>query len=286
MDGAAASAPAPPLSDDDEDVAVNTLALQPAPSPQPQQPQPQPAPARALQDGAAVTVVKCGDPPMDMTGSVYEGRTRLCELPRHGKKARELACGEGKLTLTDGSKYEGGFLNGQRHGHGKWSSHGEVYEGEWREDSASGPGRLTLPDGSYCEGQWTEGNPLHATKVEVDGSKYVGEFYKDKRHGKGTEYSADGTIVHEGEWIKGKPYEPKPKAKKRDYKFADRVSAPAGAVLTICSARPLAPTISHACHVDLTFRCMCCETCVRAAVRTKCRSRRRARWRRHTTSSS
>lgn len=179
---------------------------------------------RVKQDGEEVT--DCLDKALDMTGSVYEGPSSWCELPEKGEKARQLAHGTGKLTLADGSKYEGNFQCGRRHGHGKWSSGGDVYEGWWRDDAAFGKGRLTFATGGFYDGEWKVGRAHgYGTKVEANGYKYVGDFVDDKRHGHGKEYDASGALLREGEWSEGVPYTPPPKStpKKKTYPYVDRV---------------------------------------------------------------
>ena len=46
-----------------------------------------------------------------------------------------------KLTQADGAVYEGGFQNGEPHGHGKMTyADGYVYEGEWKDGEHHGQG--------------------------------------------------------------------------------------------------------------------------------------------------
>lgn len=198
------------------------LAAAPQLQQQPQQPQQRLA-ARPRKDGAEVT--NCLD--IDTADSVYEGHTTWCELPRDGSKARQLAQGPGMLMLRNGCKYVGYFAHGRRHGHGKWSTDdGDVYEGDWREDESCGKGKLTFSAGGYYEGEWERGySNGFGTKVEADCTKYVGQFQRDRRHGMGKLYDAQGALVREGEWKAGDEYTapPRPAAKKKDYKYADRV---------------------------------------------------------------
>ena len=208
---------------DDEETTVKDLASgQPQPRPQ------QPLATRAPQDGAQVTDMQSDV--VDTAGSEYFGPTAWCELPRRGSKARRLAHGKGELKLANGSKYVGSFEYGQRHGHGKWwSEEGDVYEGGWRDDTSFGEGTLTFKAGGYCSGLWAHGvmnGP--GTKVDPDGTKYEGGFYRDLYHGFGKEYEPDGTLWREGEWKDGFEVDakPKPAAKKKDFKLADRVRPP------------------------------------------------------------
>ena len=89
--------------------------------------------------------------------------------------------GKGILVLTDGSLYEGYFVNGECEGQGRIIRYnGDVYEGDWKQGQAHGKGTYTT----------------------ADGQKYVGDWSKDLKHGKGTETWADGT-KYEGDYKKG-----------------------------------------------------------------------------------
>uniref|UniRef100_A0A3Q2YK01 MYND-type domain-containing protein n=1 Tax=Hippocampus comes TaxID=109280 RepID=A0A3Q2YK01_HIPCM len=84
------------------------------------------------------------------------------EVPRQGFGVQEF---------LDGSKYEGDFVNGLKHGKGRytWKS-GEFYEGSFYKDYRHG-------DGMYC---WPTGN------------KFVGKFYLNWREGYGEHIFPDG----------------------------------------------------------------------------------------------
>ncbi len=85
-------------------------------------------------------------------------------------------------TYPDGSKYEGEFKDGKRHGQGIWiRPDGAKYKGEWVDDKPCGQGILIFTDGKKYEGGWKEG----------------------KRHGQGVETLPDGKI-RSGEWAVGK----------------------------------------------------------------------------------
>ena len=228
--------PLPPQQDQPQEQPLPPQQDQPQEQPTPQH-SPQKSPrhpstaARTPHDGEKVTAVgqhaRDGDK-LDLKGSVYVGTIDVCELARDQSQTKKLAEDKkGILTLANGSVYEGCFMRGLRHGHGKWvDANGEVYEGAWRDDKAFGHGKLTLPDGCICEGLWANGDMNgKGTKWEADGSKYVGEFYEDKRHGYGEFFNAAGILIRAGEWRKGEAYDPpaKPPPKKRNFKFVDRV---------------------------------------------------------------
>jgi hypothetical protein len=77
--------------------------------------------------------------------------------------------------------YEGNFVNGLRHGHGRldWSD-GSWYDGNWINDRRTG----------------------HGTHTSIEMDVYVGEFYNNFFHGEGTLTYNDG-FIFEGSWMAG-----------------------------------------------------------------------------------
>ncbi|MBU9723200.1 MULTISPECIES: MORN repeat-containing protein [Bacillaceae] len=79
------------------------------------------------------------------------------------------------MTVT----YEGDYVDGLRHGHGKLVDRkGNIYEGEWAYDQPNGYGEAILSNGE----------------------SYVGEWKDWERHGEGT-LLKDGEIIHQGTFI-------------------------------------------------------------------------------------
>ena len=67
-----------------------------------------------------------------------------------------LMHGTGRLTLSNGSVYEGQLQGSLYHGHGTFRScHGYTYEGEWRDGQMHGQGRYTYYDGRIVVGEWS-----------------------------------------------------------------------------------------------------------------------------------
>ncbi|XP_026178668.1 ankyrin repeat and MYND domain-containing protein 1 isoform X2 [Mastacembelus armatus] len=74
---------------------------------------------------------------------------------------------------SDGSRYEGEFMNGLKHGSGRYTwTNGEYYEGSFYKDYRHG-------DGVYC---WSTGH------------KFIGKFYLNRKEGYGRQLFPDGTI--------------------------------------------------------------------------------------------
>uniref|UniRef100_A0A7S2QCD6 Uncharacterized protein n=1 Tax=Zooxanthella nutricula TaxID=1333877 RepID=A0A7S2QCD6_9DINO len=146
--------------------------------------------------------------------------------------AEPILDGFGRRVFDGGDVYEGEFLDGQRHGSGKYSyANGDRYEGAWREDTMDGQGTMMYAGGSMTyTGEWRN-NKHHGRGKYVwphDSEAYEGEFanddfngfgrysyangevyeghFKDSlKHGRGRYIYADGTIAFEGEFRNGAP---------------------------------------------------------------------------------
>ena len=109
-------------------------------------------------------------------GTRYEGEYR--DGKRHGR---------GTYTWPDGDRYEGQWRDGKRHGRGTltWKGTGEYagregrYEGQWRNSKRHGRGSQTWPVGHRYEGQWRDGKPHgHGTLTVASGDRYEGQWRK------------------------------------------------------------------------------------------------------------
>jgi hypothetical protein len=128
-------------------------------------------------------------------GDYYEGG--LKNDHKHGRGKMKFADGrtfegeyrngqmvQGKMTYQDGSTYSGSWVDGMRHGFGRCVFIDEsIYEGEFKEGEFFGHGKMTWNDGGWYEGEWMGG----------------------EMHGKGREVRADGSLRHDGDWVKGQP---------------------------------------------------------------------------------
>eukprot|EP00977_Amphora_coffeiformis_P021457 scaffold9369_cov182-Amphora_coffeaeformis.AAC.2 len=128
-------------------------------------------------------------------GDYYEGG--LKNDHKHGRGVMRFADGrifegeyvngqmvEGKMIYQDGSTYSGSWVNGMRHGHGRCVfTDNSVYEGELKEGEFFGHGKMAWSDGGW----------------------YEGEFYNGEMQGFGKEVRPDGSLRHEGQWVKGQP---------------------------------------------------------------------------------
>lgn len=111
------------------------------------------------------------------------------------------------LNYTNGDKYVGEVLNGQREGYGTYYyQNGDKYEGIWQKNKKHGMGSMYYKDGNMYIGQWKnsekDGTGVYYYKT---GEKYEGEFQLSKKHGKGKLISQDGS-VYQGEFKDNKKH--------------------------------------------------------------------------------
>merc|ERR1712146_678891 len=103
-----------------------------------------------------------------MGGSRYEGE--FLSGVKHG---------QGKMLFPSGNFYEGEWKYNKKNGHGlmNWVSHKEIYSGNWVDDFPHGQGNLV----------WLEDKG----ETKVMRNRYSGEFYKGFRQGLGVFYYAN-----------------------------------------------------------------------------------------------
>lgn len=113
--------------------------------------------------------------------------------------------GQGILTWTDGTKYEGEFKDEKMTGQGTLTHKDYKYVGELKDSLFNGQGTITWPDtiekyvGEWKDDKWSG----QGTFVYANGDKYVGEWKDGKRNGQGTITYADGRS-YVGEFKDGK----------------------------------------------------------------------------------
>ncbi len=109
--------------------------------------------------------------------------------------------GQGVYTYTNGSVYEGQWVDGRKQGQGKQTQpDGSVYVGEWRDNLQNGKGRMRWANGDSYEGQWSDGH-MHGQGVflSANGERYEGHFVVDEREGAGTLTRRNGER-YVGQW--------------------------------------------------------------------------------------
>jgi hypothetical protein len=129
-------------------------------------------------------------------GDAYEGN--LVQGKRQGR---------GQYKWKDGRHYKGMWSNDRRHGTGVFLyPNNDMFEGEFVNGKREGQGRFVFCDGSVYVGEWKDGLYDGQGKlVMVDGKVYQGSFQGGWYHGQGKEVDDTGTIIYEGEWVRGRP---------------------------------------------------------------------------------
>ena len=113
--------------------------------------------------------------------------------------------GRGRIINIQGDYYEGELFNDKANGFGKYiSADGVTYIGYWENDKQHGKGEEIYPDGSRFKGNFLNGDKQGRGKfMWHDGSNYDGSFFKNIIQGKGTYIWKDGRIF-KGDWINNK----------------------------------------------------------------------------------
>ena len=118
---------------------------------------------------------------------------------------QKVGVGVGKIVYSNGSVYEGEFLDGQCHGTGKITySTSAVYEGGFKNGELHGQGTYSNANGATYSGGWDSGEKSGKGigKEFYDNGYYDGEFYDGKRHGQGTYVWSSGS-QYTGQWVDG-----------------------------------------------------------------------------------
>lgn len=115
-----------------------------------------------------------------------------------------LKHGHGKLTMRDGSFYEGEFSKGEIEGHGcRFSAlNGNKYSGQFHQGEFHGTGTMYYADGNVYEGEWSgnrrQGYGIFKSKNNKE--IYEGYLFNNKRHGEGTMIYENGDR-YDGDWV-------------------------------------------------------------------------------------
>ena len=154
----------------------------------------------------------------DKAGRWYEGDWKHGRWTGHGQLSNgdgdfyegglknDHKHGYGKMQFADGRMYEGEYINGQMVEGKMTYQDGSTYSGSWVDGMRHGRGRCVFTDESIYEGEFKEGEFFGLGKMSWnDGGWYEGSWLNGDMHGRGREVRADGTLRHDGEWLKGQP---------------------------------------------------------------------------------
>ncbi|XP_020213539.1 phosphatidylinositol 4-phosphate 5-kinase 7 [Cajanus cajan] len=112
--------------------------------------------------------------------------------------------GKGLITWPTGAKYEGEFSGGYLHGHGTFThSTGCIYTGGWRMDAHHGIGKKEYSNSDIYEGLWKEGIREGCGRYSwKNGNMYIGNWKSGQIDGRGVMKWANGDIF-DGCWLNG-----------------------------------------------------------------------------------
>ncbi|XP_049910886.1 ankyrin repeat and MYND domain-containing protein 1 [Epinephelus moara] len=114
----------------------------------------------------------------------------------HGgaESGEERRQGLGVQEWPDGSRYEGGFVNGFKHGKGRYTwSNGEFYEGSFYKDYRHGDGVYCWPTGHKFTGKfYLNRKEGYGQQLLPDGATFQGLYHTDQRFGPGVVSYPDG----------------------------------------------------------------------------------------------
>merc|ERR1719284_2219251 len=99
-------------------------------------------------------------------------RANGCDDKRHGKGVVTYVSARGSVV----EKFEGDWVNGKMHGHGKYQyADGGVYEGDWYDGKMHGKGIYIFPNGNTYDGEWVNDmKEGYGTLTYQNGEKYDG----------------------------------------------------------------------------------------------------------------
>ena len=147
-----------------------------------------------------------------------------------GEWAWDRREGEGSQQFKTGDSYTGGWKGGKFHGRGVYLFNSDPlslstslktgasrsssednfnkYSGEYENGLRHGEGTMEYMNHDQFKGEWFQNNKRKGTLTMATGDVYEGEFdtYSGRyKEGFGTLTKADGTIEHEGRWLKDSP---------------------------------------------------------------------------------
>ena len=137
-----------------------------------------------------------------MTRENAQGQIEYCY---EGEFLADKPDGFGVETQSNGNKYEGYFTKGKKGPNGTmWFTDGNVYVGEFKNDTLHGHGKLTNTSKQMSyEGDW-QANKMHGMGLYLwdDGRRYQGQYVADKKTGFGVYMWIDGRVYY-GMWKDG-----------------------------------------------------------------------------------
>lgn len=106
-----------------------------------------------------------------------------------------LLDGEGRIVWRKDIRYEGHFVRGRKHGHGKTTTPMGTVEGEYRDGNLNGKGRATN-NGTIYEGDFVDGLPDGQGRMTYEsGQRFEGQFKSGQFTGQGSLHQPGGMVI-------------------------------------------------------------------------------------------
>jgi len=125
-----------------------------------------------------------------------------------GEVYNGLPDGIGRLLTSDGSYYNGQWVEGKRCGIGNLilSSHNDdSYSGEWLDDEFHGVGKYVFgASGAYYDGEWQKGLQHGSGRYVCEEYEYVGDWEEGLMSGQGVITYTNKQDVYEGDFLENK----------------------------------------------------------------------------------
>lgn len=140
-------------------------------------------------------------------------RTPSTQVPKTKEANKQLHTnvpskftGHVSCTYFTGEKYDGAWVNGQKHGHGRYEIPGEaIYTGDFLFSKMEGQAEITYADGRFYRGSVRDGKREGFGTLTCAAGEYTGEFKEGWADGKGKFTCPNGTW-YEGDFKQGKPH--------------------------------------------------------------------------------
>mmetsp|Transcript_10640 Transcript_10640/g.10711 ORF Transcript_10640/g.10711 Transcript_10640/m.10711 type:complete len:350 (+) Transcript_10640:52-1101(+) len=164
----------------------------------------------SMRTGARATVYEVRRDPILKNDNILQERSKK-DFPYinggtyKGQWNQNFKEGFGVQKNADGTKYEGEWKMGKRHGRGtlwikKHKQYVKQYAGEWSSDRMEGSGFYYYDNGDVYRGSWVKSKRSgHGLMEYPNGDVFEGAWLNDKKHGPGTYYAENGN-VYEGNW--------------------------------------------------------------------------------------
>ena len=124
------------------------------------------------------------------------------------------------------SVYQGDFVDGKKHGHGKntFNSHPDFgeYEGNFDEGIMQGHGKMVFKNGNVYNGDFHD-DYIHGrgTMTFNDNTRYEGDWEHGNMHGNGKFYDQEGTMIYDGPVANNGPVQEEEEEEEEEPTFAN-----------------------------------------------------------------